>query len=69
MSEIKAHAEAKSYMYCFFYADDLMKPHGSVRVIRMWCGVRTDLILRCFDNPEGLSCEDLLVDVVLEPSS
>jgi hypothetical protein len=43
-----------------------MKPHGSVWVIRMWFGIHTDPILKCFYNPEGLSCGDLLVDVVPE---
>jgi hypothetical protein len=43
-----------------------MKLHGSIWDVRMWCGIRTDPILRGFDNPEGLSCGDLLVDVVLE---
>jgi hypothetical protein len=43
-----------------------MKPHGSIRVVRMWCRIRTDPILRCFDNSEGLSCGDLLVGVVPE---
>jgi hypothetical protein len=46
-----------------------MKHHGSVRVIRMWCGVCTDPVLMCFDDPEGLSYEDLLVSVVPELSS
>jgi hypothetical protein len=35
----------------------------------MWCDVCTDPILRCFDNPQGLSFEDLLVDIVPELSS
>jgi hypothetical protein len=35
----------------------------------MWCGICTDPVLRCFDNPEELSCEDLLVGVVPELSS
>jgi hypothetical protein len=43
-----------------------MKPHGSIRVVRMWCSIRTDPVLRCLENLEGLSCGDLLVDVVLE---
>jgi hypothetical protein len=30
----------------------------------MWCSIRTNPVLRCFDNPEGLSYEDLLVGVV-----
>jgi hypothetical protein len=46
-----------------------MKSHGSVWVVRMWCGICTDPILRCFDNPEGLSCEDLLVGMVPKLSS
>jgi hypothetical protein len=46
-----------------------MKPHDSIRVVRMWCGICTDPILRCFDNPEGLSYEDSLVGVVHELSS
>jgi hypothetical protein len=46
-----------------------MKPHGSVWVVRMWCGMRTDPVLRCFDNPEGLSYGDLLFVVVLELSN
>jgi hypothetical protein len=43
-----------------------MKHHGSVWVVKMWCGIRIDLILKCFDNPEGLSYGDLLVGVVPE---
>jgi hypothetical protein len=43
-----------------------MKPHGSIRVVRMWHGIRTNPILKCFDNPEGLSCGDLLVGMVPE---
>jgi hypothetical protein len=35
----------------------------------MWCGISIDPILRCFDDPEGLSYWDLLVGVVLELSS
>jgi hypothetical protein len=46
-----------------------MKPHSFVYVVRMWCGMRTDPILRCFDNLEGLSCGDLLVGMVPELSS
>jgi hypothetical protein len=46
-----------------------MKPHGSVQVVRMWCGMRTDPILRCFDNLEGLSYGDLQVGGVPELSS
>jgi hypothetical protein len=43
-----------------------MKPHGSILVVRMWCGEHTDPDLRCFNNLEGLSCGDLLVSVVPE---
>jgi hypothetical protein len=46
-----------------------MKPLGSVRVVKMWCGIRTDLVLRCFDDLEGLNYMDLLVGVVPELSS
>jgi hypothetical protein len=52
-----------------FYADDLIKPHGFVWVVRMWCGMHTDPVLRCFNNLEGLSYRDLLVGVVPELSS
>jgi hypothetical protein len=31
-----------------------MKSNGSIRVVRMWCGIRTDPILSCFVNLEGL---------------
>jgi hypothetical protein len=41
-----------------------MKLHGSIQVVR--CSVHTNHVLRCFDNPEGLNCGDLLVGVVLE---
>jgi hypothetical protein len=44
-------------------ADDLKKPHSFIRVVRMWCGIRTNFILRCFINPEGLNSGDLLVGV------
>jgi hypothetical protein len=43
-----------------------MKSHGPVRVITMWCRIHIDRILRCFINPEGLSCRDLLVSMVPE---
>jgi hypothetical protein len=43
-----------------------MKSHGSVRFVRMWCEICIDPVLRCFINPEGLSCGDLLVGVVPE---
>jgi hypothetical protein len=41
-----------------------MKSHGSVRVVRMWCGIHTDPIIRCFVDPEGLNYGDLLISVV-----
>jgi hypothetical protein len=44
-------------------------PHGSVRVVRMWCRIRKDPILRLFMNPDGLNCGALLVSVVLELTS
>jgi hypothetical protein len=41
-----------------------MKSHNSVWVVRMWRSERTDPVLRCFVNPEGLTNGDLLVGVV-----
>jgi hypothetical protein len=32
-----------------------MKPHSSIWVIRTWCGMCTDPVHRCFDNPKGLN--------------
>jgi hypothetical protein len=32
----------------------------------MWCNVYTNPILRCFINPKGLNCADLLVGMVHE---
>jgi hypothetical protein len=43
-----------------------MKPRGYVRVVKMWCRIRTDSILRCFDNLEGLNCGNLIVSMVPE---
>jgi hypothetical protein len=44
------------YVLYRFYADDLMKPHGFIRVVRMWCGECTNPVLRCFINLEVLNC-------------
>jgi hypothetical protein len=41
-----------------------MKPRGSIRVVKMWHDICTDPLLRCFDNPEGLSCGNLVVSMV-----
>jgi hypothetical protein len=41
-----------------------MKSHDSIWVVRRWCRIHTDPVLRCFANLEGLSCGDLLVGVV-----
>jgi hypothetical protein len=55
---------------CLSYKSyDLMKPHSSIQVVRMWHRVCTDHVLRCFDNPEGLNYGNLLVGVVHELSS
>jgi hypothetical protein len=32
-----------------------MNPHDSIRVVRMWCIIHTDLVLKYFDNLEGLN--------------
>jgi hypothetical protein len=46
-----------------------MNPHGSIWVVRIWCGIHTNPVLRYFYNPEMLNCGNLLVGVVLELSS
>jgi hypothetical protein len=46
-----------------------MKYHNSIWVVRMWCEILTDPVLRCSVNPEGLSCRDLLIGVVPELAS
>jgi hypothetical protein len=46
-----------------------MNPHGSVWVVRMWCVIRTDTVLECFDKPEGLNCRDMRAGVVLKLTS
>jgi hypothetical protein len=46
-----------------------MKPDSSIRVVRMWCSIRTDPVLKCYDNLEGLNYGDLLVNMVPELSS
>jgi hypothetical protein len=43
-----------------------MKPHDSVQVVKKWWGVRTDPVVRCFNNPERLNCRDSLVGIVPE---
>jgi hypothetical protein len=35
-------------------------PHGSVWVVRLWCGICTDPVLRCVNNLEGMNCGGLL---------
>jgi hypothetical protein len=46
-----------------------MKHHDFIRVVRMWCDMCTDIVLKCFDNPEWLNYGDLLVGAVLELSN
>jgi hypothetical protein len=46
-----------------------MKPLSSIQVVRMWCGVSTDPVLRYFHDPEGLNCGDSLVSMVPELSN
>jgi hypothetical protein len=41
-----------------------MKSHGSIRVVKKWCRIRTDPVIMCFVNPEVMSYGGLLVDVV-----
>jgi hypothetical protein len=46
-----------------------MKPHGSIQVVIMWCGIHTNPVLRCFVDTKELSYGDLLVGVVPELTS
>jgi hypothetical protein len=39
-------------------------PRSSVRVVRKWCRICTNPVLRCLVNLEGLIYEDMLDDVV-----
>jgi hypothetical protein len=55
VSELKAQMEAKFDIYCFVCADDLMKPHDSVWVVRRCCDEHNDPVHWCFDNPEELN--------------
>jgi hypothetical protein len=32
-----------------------MKPHSFVRIVKRWCGICTDPVLKCLDDPEGLN--------------
>jgi hypothetical protein len=43
-----------------------MKSPGSIWVVRKWCKICTDPILKCFVNLEGLSCRDLIVGILPE---
>jgi hypothetical protein len=47
-----------------FYTNNLMKPHGSVRVVRLGCGKCTNSVIRCFISSEGLNCRDMLEGMV-----
>jgi hypothetical protein len=64
MSGLEAQAEAKFHMYCFVCADDLMKHHGPIHVVKMWRCMQSDPILMCLYDLEGLKNNDLLVGVV-----
>jgi hypothetical protein len=46
-----------------------MNSLSSIRVVRMWCTICTDPVLRCFVDPEGLNYGDLLVGAVPELAS
>jgi hypothetical protein len=43
-----------------------MKPHSFVQVVRKWCDVCSDVVLRCFANLEGMNYGNLLLGVVPE---
>jgi hypothetical protein len=40
-----------------------MKSHSSIQVVRMWCRIHTDPLLRCFNNSDGMNCGSLLVGI------
>jgi hypothetical protein len=70
--------EAKFHMYYFVCADDLMKPHNSIRVVSKWCGICTEPVHWCFDNSERLNNGDLVsrcssrvheLTIILRPST
>jgi hypothetical protein len=69
MSGLEAQTETKFHMYYFICADDLMKPHGPVWLVRMWRGMRADPDLRCLDDPKGMNNGDLLVGTIPEFTS
>jgi hypothetical protein len=46
-----------------------MKSHDFIWVVRMWCKIHTNPVLKCFVNLERLNCGDLLVGVVPELAS
>jgi hypothetical protein len=49
-----------------FCADNLIKLHDSVPVVRMWHDMRADPILRSLDDPEWLNSEYLHASAVPE---
>jgi hypothetical protein len=55
---------AKLYGYCLLCGTTASII--SVWVVRLWCGICTDPVLRCVNNPEGLNCRDQLEDVIPE---
>jgi hypothetical protein len=69
VSKVKGQEEAMFYMYYWYNAYDIIKPHGSIWVVRMCCVIHTDPVLKCFSDPEGLTYENLLVGVVPESGS
>jgi hypothetical protein len=38
-----------------FCANDLMKSHCSIWVVRRWHGLHADPVRKCFDDPEGMN--------------
>jgi hypothetical protein len=43
-----------------------MKSRGSVWVIRMWCRISINPVIRCYVDPEGLNYGNLVVGVLPE---
>jgi hypothetical protein len=53
-AKLKGQAEVKFHIYCWFALMTYEAP-GSIWVVRRMCDMHRDLILRCFDNSEGLN--------------
>jgi hypothetical protein len=51
----KLRHRLNSICTALFCANDLMKPHGSIRLVKKWRGMGIDPALRCLDDPDVLN--------------